>query len=212
MKMNKIKKREILINLLLILSGSFILAFGIYNIHSISPVSEGGVIGLTLFIEHYLSISPSISNFVLTAICYLIGFKALGKSFIVYSSFSAFFYSVFYYILEQFPRVYPDIAEMPLLAALVGALFVGVGVGLCVRAGGAPTGDDAIAMSFSKLFSKDIRIIYIISDFLVILLSVTYIRWQELIFSVITVILSGQLIGLVSKKDDKHNTKSEDKV
>lgn len=203
----KIKEKRIFINLLLILSGSFVLAFGIYNIHSISSVSEGGVIGLTLFIEHYFSLSPALSNLLLTAICYLIGFRVLGKSFIIYSMFSALFYSAFYCIFEQFPRVYPDIAGMPLLASLIGALFVGVGVGLCVRAGGAPTGDDAIAMSFSKIFSKDIRIIYIVSDFAVILLSATYIPWQKLIYSVITVILSGQIIGLVSKKGNHSKKK-----
>ena len=34
--------------LLLLLSGSAILAFGLYQVHSISGVTEGGVLGLTL--------------------------------------------------------------------------------------------------------------------------------------------------------------------
>ena len=37
-----------------------------------------------------------------------------------------------------------QIADKPLLAAVVGALFVGIGAGVCVRIGGAPGGDDAL--------------------------------------------------------------------
>ena len=38
--------------LLLLLSGSAILAFGLYQVHSISGVTEGGVLGLTLLGHH----------------------------------------------------------------------------------------------------------------------------------------------------------------
>ena len=37
-------------------------------------------------------------------------------------------FSLFYWIFEQFPPIYPQIASQPLLAALSGAVFVGVGV------------------------------------------------------------------------------------
>ena len=66
-------------NCLSIILGSAILAFGLYNIHSISGVTEGGVLGLTLLLEHWLGISPSISGLVLNGACYLLGFKLLGK-------------------------------------------------------------------------------------------------------------------------------------
>ena len=32
--------------------GSAIQAFGLYNIHSISGVTEGGILGLTLLLQH----------------------------------------------------------------------------------------------------------------------------------------------------------------
>ena len=47
--------------------GGMILAFGIYNIHSISPVTEGGTLGLILLCEHWLSVSPAISGFMFSA-------------------------------------------------------------------------------------------------------------------------------------------------
>ena len=54
-----------------------------------------------------------------------------------YSFISSIGFSVFYRIFEQFDSLFPNIGEKPLLAAVVGALFVGISVGLCVRVGGA---------------------------------------------------------------------------
>ena len=63
------------------LLGSAILAFALYNIHSLSGVTEGGQLGLTLLLQHWFRISPALSGAVINGICYLIGWKTLGKSF-----------------------------------------------------------------------------------------------------------------------------------
>ena len=184
-------------NCLLILLGSIIQAVGIYNIHSISGVTEGGVLGLTLLLHHWFAISPAISSFVLNLICYGIGWRTLGKDFIGYSLVSICIYSLSYGALEQFPPIYPQIAQYPLIAALLGAAFIGVGAGICVRAGGATAGDDALAMSFSHLFRCPIQRIYLISDLTVLLLSLSYIPVTRIFWSLLTVVLSGQIIGWI---------------
>ncbi|MDO4386357.1 MAG: YitT family protein, partial [Clostridia bacterium] len=80
-----------------------------------------------------------------------------------------------------------------------GALFVGIGAGLCVRLGGAPGGDDALAMSLSHVTRQPIERIYLLSDLIVLLLSLTYIPLRRIAWSLITVILSGQLIGVLQR-------------
>ena len=190
-----ITKKKILLSL----SGSLILSFGMYNIHSVSGITEGGTLGLTLLLEHSLGISPSVSEFVLNLICFLIGIKALGKAFIIYSLISTAFFSGFYALFECFPRVYPEIADLPLLAAVLGAVFVGVGVGLCVKAGGAVSGDDALAMSAEKLIGIKIQYAYLITDISVLLLSLTYIPLNKIVYSLLSVVLSGQIIGFINK-------------
>lgn len=67
------------------LLGSAILAFGLYNVHAFSGVTEGGVLGLTLLLYHWFGLSPSISGLVLNAACYIGGWRTLGRSFIFYS-------------------------------------------------------------------------------------------------------------------------------
>lgn len=86
---------------------------------------------------------------------------------------------------------------MPLLAALVGALFVGVGAGLCVRIGGAPSGDDALAMSISHATGWKIQWVYLMSDLIILVMSLSYIPVRRIGYSLFTVLMSGQLIGLI---------------
>lgn len=173
------------------------LAFGMYNIHSVANITEGGVLGAVLLIQHWLHISPALSSLVLNGLCYLFGWRTFGKSFVVYSGAAAAGYSLFYFICEQFPPLFPQIAQMPLLASIVGSIFVGVGSGLCVRVGGATSGDDALAMSLSRVTKIKIQWIYLASDLIVLLLSLSYIPMRRIAYSLLTVILSGQIIGLL---------------
>lgn len=193
-------------DLLILLLGSAILAFGLYHVHSQSNVAEGGVLGLTLLLQKWFHISPAISGFIMNFLCYYLGWKVLGGKFIAYSCISGGAFSVFYYIFEQFEPIWPEIKNYPLIAAFTGAMFVGVGIGICVRVGGAPGGDDALAMSLSKLTKKDIQWIYLFSDLTVLGLSLTYIPLQRMIYSLFTVILSGQIIGWISKENAGEET------
>ena len=197
--MRSIWKEIKISSIVLLLGGSGLLAFGIYHIHSVSGATEGGILGLTLLLEYWFGISPSVSGFLLTGLCYFMGWKLLGKRFLIYSFISAIGFSTFYGIFEQFAPLFPQLRETPLFASVIGALFVGVSVGICVRAGGAPTGDDALAMSVSKILPIDIQWIYLISDLIVLLASLSYIPPDRILYSLLTVILSGQMIGVIQK-------------
>lgn len=182
----------------LVLLGSFIQAFAVYNIHSVSNVTEGGMLGLELLGNHWLGLSPAISGAVLSAICYFFGWKTFGKSFINYSILATGGYSVFYALLELFPRLYPQISEMPLAASVIGGVLIGTGAGLCVRCGGAASGDDALAMSISKRRNIKIQHIYLASDLTVLLISLTYIPIRRILYSVLTVFISGRIVGIIT--------------
>lgn len=187
------------VNVLVAFFASAFQAFGMYNVHALSGVTEGGVFGMILLIDHWLGISPAISSVILNAACYALGWKTLGKDFIAYSLIATCGYAAAYAICECFPPLWPEIAQMPLLAAIVGAMFIGIGAGLCVRAGGATSGDDALAMSLSHLTKQPIERIYLASDLLVLTLSLSYIPLCRIGYSLLTVILSGQTIGLIQK-------------
>ena len=190
-------------NCLIAFFSSAFQAFGIYHVHNLADVTEGGVLGLTLLLEHWLHISPAITGAILNGACYLLGWRMLGKAFIGYSLFAAAGFSLGYGLFEQFPPLWPALSGMPLAAAILGALFIGIGAGLCIRAGGATTGDDALAMSLSHVTKIPIQHLYLISDLTVLLLSLTYIPLGKILYSLLTVVLSGQIIGLLQKTPQK---------
>ena len=181
------------------LLGSAILAFGLYHVHAYANITEGGVLGLTLLFQHWFDISPAVSGFVLNAACYLFGWRVLGRNFILYSAVAGGGFSLFYAVFEQFSPLWPQLAQKPFAAAVLGAIFVGVGVGLCVRADGAPSGDDALAMSLARLTKLGLQWIYLASDLLVLGLSASYLPFSRLCWSLLTVVLSGQIIGWLQK-------------
>lgn len=193
-------------NILITFLASAFQTLGVYNVHALSGVTEGGVLGTTLLLNHWFGISPAVSSFVINGLCFLFGRKVLGRSFIAYSLVATTSYSLSYRICEQFPPIWPEIANHPLIAAVVGALFIGIGAGLCVRSGGAPSGDDALAMSLSHLIKIPIQRIYLISDLVVLAFSLSYIPVRNIGWSLLTVVLSGQIIGLIQPKEKGENT------
>ncbi len=181
----------------LIVLGAMICTFGIHNIHQQTGITEGGVMGLMLLVEHWLGVSPAFITPVLDLSCYLLAFKYLGGRFIKISVVSTLSVSLFYKLWEQFPHILPDLSAHPLAAALLGALFVGVGVGIIVRQGGSSGGDDALALTISKVTRWRLSRAYLFTDLVVLVLSLNYIPPACIACSVVTVTLSSWLIDRV---------------
>ena len=177
--------------------GAFVLAFGMYNIHSRTIITEGGIWGIELLLNHWFGLSPAVTAPFLDGTCYLLGVVFLGKEFILKSLVGTLGYSAFYAVLEQFPPLLPDLNSVPFAAAIVGAIFVGIGAGIVVRQGGACAGDDALALAISKKLKCKISTAYLSTDMTVLLLSLSYIPFRQIFYSLITVLLSGWIIEKV---------------
>ncbi len=191
--------------LVYILIGAFILAFGMYNIHSRTIITEGGIWGIELLLDHWFGISPALSAPFLDGTCYLLGVVFLGKEFILKSLVGTLGYSAFYAVLEQFPPLLPDLDSIPLVAAIIGAVFVGIGAGIVVRQGGACAGDDALALAISKKLGCKISTAYLSTDMTVLLLSLSYIPFMQIAYSLITVLLSGWIIEKIQNFGKKES-------
>ena len=181
----------------LLLLGAAILSFGLHNIHSQSMISEGGVLGMTLLLNHWFGISPSVSGIILDFTCYFIGWRVLGNSFLKNAVFASCCFSITYRIWENIGYIIPSLSQHQLAAAVLGALFVGIGVGIVVREGGASGGDDALALVISKLAKCRISKAYLATDLTVLCLSLSYIPFNRIFYSLITVTLSSFIIDKI---------------
>ena len=86
---------------------------------------------------------------------------------------------------------------------VLGAIFVGVGVGLVVRVGGAAGGDDALALLIQHFTHLPIDRCYLFTDTIVLTLSLSYIPFNQIIYSFITVTLSSFIIGKINRLNIK---------
>ena len=182
---------------LLLVVGTGILSFGLWNIHTQCQITEGGVLGMILLLQHWFKISPSITGVILDFTCYFIGWRMLGNSFLKNAVFSTCCFSLWYRLWENMGFVIPDLSGLPLVAAIVGAVFVGVGVGIVVREGGAAGGDDALALVISKVGKIRISKAYLATDLTVLTLSLSYIPFGKIIYSLISVTLSSWIIDKI---------------
>lgn len=182
---------------LLIILGAAVCSFGIHNIHQRTAITEGGVIGMMLLIDRWLGLPPAVITPVLDITCYVLAFRYLGGQFIKISVISTLSVSLFYDFWEMFPPMLPDLSAYPLAAAVLGGIFVGVGVGLIVRQGGSSGGDDALALTISHVTHWRLSRAYLFTDLVVLVLSLSYIPLQRIFFSLITVTLSSFLIDRV---------------
>lgn len=187
--------RRSLKDISLILIGSTILAFGVYNFYYLNSITEGGVLGIILLLKNIFGFDVSVAGAILDIALLIMGFKMFGKKFFVYSVGASVGFSVLYDIFETVGPLVPQMGMFT--SAVLGGLSVGIGCGIMMRVGCASGGDDALAMIISKVTSLKLSTVYLITDGIVLLLSVSYIPAVQLVYSIVAVLISGKTIDFI---------------
>lgn len=199
-------------NLLLIILGSCILAFGSFNFNYQNNVTEGGVLGLLLLIKNIFDISPSVTALIIDLSLFALGTKFFGKQFLGLSIFASLSFSTWYKVWESIGFIVPNLTNHMLLASILAGMGVGIGIGIIVRAGAAAGGDDVIALVGEKLTPFKVNHVYMITDFIVLILSLSYLSFKQIFFSLIAVTISGKIISIMydsSKMNNEENIQEE---
>jgi len=166
----KYTKKEIintLKNIILVILGSAILAFGTAVFIVLYDLVTGGLSGLAIVLEKVLPFNAGIDTYVTVLMwgLFVIGLIFLGKDFALKTFISSLFYpamlSVFMHIVNAdfmggFFYIknsqYPDIAIF--LAAVFGGILTGVGCAVTFVGGGSTGGVDILAFLICKIFKR----------------------------------------------------------
>lgn len=178
-----------------IVVGAIIMAFTIVNVHVPAQITEGGILGLSLISFKVLKLNPSFVTPVLDFMCIALGFSLFGKTFLKKTAIASLFFALFYKIFSFLGPILPSMYSYPVLAAVVGGIGIGVGCGMVISQGGAAGGDDALALIIARKLGFNISGAYLITDVIVLMLSLTYIPFGRIIFSLITTTVSSILVG-----------------
>lgn len=178
-----------------VLIGCTIMAFTIVNVHIPAEITEGGILGLSLFAHQVLGLNPAIASPAMDFACILLGVSLLGKNFRRRTALASVSFAIFYKIALWIGPVLPSLYAAPLLAAVLGGIGIGAGCGMVVTQGGAAGGDDVLALMIHKKSGLSLARAYLFTDITVLLLSLLYIPVLRLFYSFLTTLVSSFLIG-----------------
>ncbi|SHH83425.1 Uncharacterized membrane-anchored protein YitT, contains DUF161 and DUF2179 domains [Clostridium collagenovorans DSM 3089] len=136
-------RKKLIVELLMIMLGNLILSLGLNWFLSPSDLVVGGITGVSIILDYLVNIPMWVTNIIVNLPLFLIAAKQLGFKFIAKSAFSAGFLSVALW----FTGFIPPLVEDPgmLMNAVYGAIFLGVGIGIVLRASATTGGTDMAA-------------------------------------------------------------------
>ncbi len=131
---------------LFLLLGSILAAVGLEIFLIPNNIVDGGIVGISIIAGYLTGVPIGILIFVLNIPFLVLGYKYIGKTFVITSLFSISCLSVFVNILHPIPGLTQDV----MLAAVFGGIILGVGVGLIIRYGGSLDGTEMVALILNK--------------------------------------------------------------
>ncbi|OCA90914.1 hypothetical protein A8F94_03335 [Bacillus sp. FJAT-27225] len=186
-------------NILLILLGTAIMAFGVINFNIQNQLAEGGVTGITILIYFLFNFDPAYSNLIINIPIFFLGYKLLGRRAFIYTIIGTVGLSVFLWIFQRIPLEIPLRDDM-FLAALFAGLFIGVGLGIIFRFGGTSGGVDIIARIAQKYWGISMGRTMFMFDALVILASfLTYLDYREAMYTLVAVAVGARVIDVMAE-------------
>ncbi len=197
--MTKKEKMSLVRNSLQIIMGTLILAIGqVLFIEQCSLVT-GGLASIGNIINKFFpsQYTVSIAVVVLNILCFLIGSIFIGKTFAAQTLLSTLFYTLLYPVISALMsnKLLPFLQfnEMNdlnlLLAGLFGGVISGIGIGICMGAGGSTGGVDVFAILISKITRIKVSILVFIIDGTIVLLGFIFIK-PDFVYFLICVLSS----------------------
>ena len=181
----------------MVLIGSFILAAALYHIHFQNHLTEGGFVGIALFIQNFYDISPSISTVLMDIPIILLCASFLGRKMVGYSFLGSISFGVFYSFMENYSPFTVDLSNNLFIGAVVGGALAGIGLGFILRFGGATGGDDILTIVLSKRTRFTIGQIFFVFDAIVLALSLYYLNWTEIAFTILSIAVQAKTLDLI---------------
>ncbi len=195
MKSTKTKNRSIIMYLLLT-AGTFFMAVGINVIYEPLSMVTGGFSGVGILVKkttqtgQWSGIPVGMTTLLLNIPLFIWGYCQKGKEFVKKTIYAATCFSFFLLIVPTFDIVKQDY----LMAALVGGILNGTGIGLVFSQGASTGGSDLLSVLTAKVlpgFSASERLILI--DTLIVAAGVFVFGLEIGLYAVAAVFVTGKV-------------------
>lgn len=198
--MNIPSKRHPLLDLMMIILGTTLLAISINLFFDPLELVTGGVTGIAIVIKSVTTewvdggIPIYLSNLVINIPLFIVAILLKGKNFGAKSLFSTVYLSFALYYTSFLGGVTKDI----LLGSVFGGVIAGIGLGL-VFAANATTGGTDLLASIIQHFVKHISVakIMFLLDALIVVIGLYIFGAEKTMYAIISIYLSAQVIDAI---------------
>ena len=194
MKSNKTLLDNFL-SFLLITLGATLAALALEIFLVPNNIIDGGIIGISIMISYITKVKLSILTFVLNIPFLILGYKQLGKSFLIKAAYAMLVFSI---LLEQFKPV-PELTNDILLATVFGGLLLGIGVGFVIKFGACLDGTEVVAILINKKTSFSVGQVVMFLNFFIYSTSGLLFGWDRALYSILTYFITFKIIDMVSE-------------
>ena len=125
----------------------------------------------------------------------LLGFKHLGKNFLIRTTFAMIIFS---FLLEQFKQV-DVVTNDVLLATVFGGILLGIGVGFVIRYGACLDGVETIAILINKKTSFSVGQVILLVNLVIYMVAGIVFGWDRALYSIMTYFITYKIIDIVSE-------------
>lgn len=193
---------NVVLDVVVVLVGTFIYTAGLYFFIEPQNMAPGGVSGIALILNYVTDLPVGMLSAVLNVPLLLLGYRFVGKDFLWKTLLSVGSFTVFYdYVLAGFP-VYKGEA---LLSCLFGGVLWGIGIGLVFMRSGSTGGTDIlIKMIHQKWPHFQLGKVTFATDAVIILTSIFVFRSLESgLYAIITIFVCTQIMDVVLYSGDR---------
>ena len=186
---------KIIIEMILTIIGSGIMAVGISLFLLPNQLSSGGIAGIATITYYLLKIPMGTMILLINIPLFLFSFFKIGKSFFVKSLIGTISLSYFIDFFDKFEHLTND----RLLACIYGGILIGLGTAILLKANSSTGGSDLISFII-KEYKPSIRPSNVITliDIGIIALNVIFFREIEIgLYSAIAIYIMGKIIDIL---------------
>ena len=185
--------KNILWNLLLIISGSIVCATAVNAILVPMQFFGAGFTGITLIIHYLIPAAPlSLLYFILNIPVYGMGWKYVGRRFFIYSVLGMIFFS----LALEFVNLSIPLNDR-ILAAILGGIIMGLGSGIILRSLGSAGGLDLLSVIFLKIFSLRLGTTILLFNILVLAAGALIFSIERALYTLIYIFINAHVVNLV---------------
>ena len=190
------RKNSWISNILAVILGNFICAVGIKLFLEPAGIAASSTTGLAMTVEYYLNIPMSYVVFIINMAMLVLGYFALGKKFVVTTLASSFLYPAFLEVLEQLIGDY-RLTDDKILCILFAAVFLGMGLGILIRAGASTGGLDIPPIVVRKYFHLPVSVTMNTMDFFILGSQLLYRPVENVLYGLVMVFLFARVLDTV---------------